>query len=448
MKKQNKFLLLFLSIIILLVQTISILPFSVGVDTSDAIIIADDMYVTYGDFVDTSPDSRENKLWWYTGGKDLISFTNLGVSNTETTDEVLVYEAEVIFGFEMIMYTSVAFDNIYPDIEVENIVEAPFFGVGFIRLYPPAVWQNIYAVGYNDVILGEKVPHDYTGSIPLTVGFKEWTGKRPLVVNGVEISTPWYTADISNVKTVNIRGGEVGSYEDIFVDSTGFREGTVDFTKTEDTPTDTSDTIDWLEGKNIGWTGSEKNYNTGIQEYVRTAPPIEKDNPDPAEVKDFSFNVPAQLRPEVYRIKNDIELRTAAIIFEQQLLGDWKLTVVSQPATRMVKRTVGVHVVNQFIYWDFTVKMIVYASVENSAELSESILSDPYLEMGDFIWDTGYVGAREIDIRIPDEPDWLEWWDEWGWLVILILVSVVGIYLFIQVGMPLILLKAKSKILG
>lgn len=417
--------MLFVSIVlILLIQTISFSPYSIAVETSDPVIVADDMAVTEGIFVDTSPDSRENKLWSYVGGKDLISFINLGVSNTKTTDEVLVYEAEVIFGFEMTLYTSAAFDNIYPNIKVDNIRYLPFFSVETSMLYPARRWTNTYSVGFNDVELGTKVSHDYTGSIPITVNFKTWTGKQPLTVNGVEISTPYYTADISNVKTVNIRSGVVGGYKDVFTDSTGIKEGTVDFTRSEDEPDEIGDILDWLETKDLGWTGSNITSNFGIQRSVITAPPIEKDNPYPATIKDFTFNVPAQLRPEVYSIKNDIELRKASIWFHQELLGDWFLTVTQDPTKETVERTVGVNVVNQFVHWDFTVKMIVYATVENSAELSESILNDPYLEMGDFIWDTGFVGVREVDVRPPSDPadDW------WIWLIVILIVGI-GLYI-------------------
>jgi len=424
LKSKNKSLILFVSIIsILFIQFIPILPYSVAVETSDAVIDADDMFVTHGNFVDTSPDPRENQVWVTTGGKDLISFKNLGVSNTKTTDEILVYEAEVTFGFEMTLHTSVAFDDVYPNIDIDNIVNKMFFAVWTARWYPLGSWYNQYDVGYNDVVFGDKVDHDYTGSIPMTVGFKTWTGKQPLVVNGVEISTPYYDADVSNVNTINIRDGEVGGYEDVFVDSTGFREGTVDFTKTEDTPTDTGAVLDWLDSKDLGWTGVNTTYNAGIQQSVITALWENYDNPNPATVKEFSFPVGARIRPEVYAIKNDIEVRSAAISFEQQLFGDWKIFVTLQPSTNMVKRTVGVHVVNQFIHWDFTVDMMVYASVQNSAELSQSILNDPYLKMGDFIWDTGFVGAREVDVRVPSDPadDW------WIWLIVVLIVCV-GLY--------------------
>ena len=417
--------MLFISIVsILLIQTISITPLSTAISTSDAVVTEDWMSVNEGTFVDTTPDSRENKLFSYVGGKDLISFKNLGVSNTKTTDEILVYEAEVIFGFELTMYTFAAFDNIFPKIKIDNYVYEQFFSVETSMLYPARRWTETYDVGYIDVKLGEKVSHEYTGSIPITVGFKDWTGKKPLTVNGVEISTPYYSADISHVKTVDIRGGEVGGYEDVFVDSTGFREGTVDFTKNEDASDETGKILDWLDSKNLGWTGNEKTYNTGIQQSVPTAPPDDYDNAHPATNKEFSFSVSAQLRPEVYAIKNDIELRTAAIWFHQEFWGDWFLTVMQSPETRMIKRTVGVHVVNQFVHWDFTVKMIIYASVQNSAELSESRSLDPYLEMGDFIWDTGFVGVREVEVRPPSDPedDW------WIWLIVILIVGV-GAYI-------------------
>ena len=424
MNKKNKSLILFISIVsILLFQVVSISPYSVAVETSDALITEDWMSVTHGDFIDLSADPRENQVWISTGGKDLISFDNLGISNTETTDEILVYEAAVTFGFEMTLHTSVAFDDVFPDIDIDNIVDKMFFAVWTARMYPLGSWYNQYDVGYNDIILGEQVDHDYSGSIPLTVGFKTWTGKQPLTVNGVEISTPFYTADVSNVKTIDIRDGEVGGYEDVFVDSTGYREGTVVFTTSEDTPAETGDILTWLDGKNLGWTGSDTTYNVGIQQSVLTSTGGTYDNPNPATVKDFSFNVGTRIRPEVYRIKQDIEVRSAAISFEQELLGNWKLTVTQQPSIQMVKRTVGVHVVNQFIHWDFTVDMIVYASVENSAELSQSILDDPYLEMGDFIWDTGFVGTREVDVRVPDEPD-----IDWLILLVVILIVCVGLY--------------------
>ena len=427
MKTKNKSLILFISIIsILLLQTISYSPYSIAVETSDAVILADDMAVVLGDFVDSSPDSRENKLWGYTGGKDLISFINLGVSNTKTTDEILVYEAEIIFGFEMTMYTSVSFDNIFPDIKIDNIRSLPFFSIETSMLYPAKRWINTYSVGFNDIELGEKIDHDYAGKLPVTVNFKTWTGKQPLVVNDIEISTPYYTADVSSVETINIRDGEVGGYEDVFVDSTGFKEGIVDFTKNEEESEETGEILDWLEEKNLGWSGYEENYNTGIQQSVLTAPFGTYDNPQPDTVKDFTFDVSAQLRPEVYSIKNDIELRKASIWYHQELFGDWFLTVTEQPSIDMVKRTVGVHVVNQFIHWDFTVKMIVYATVENSAELSESILNDPYLKMGDFIWDTGFVGVREVDVRLPENPDM--WF-----LLIVILIAGVGLYIVYKI---------------
>ena len=424
MKRKNKSLILLTSIVLILfVQVVSFAPISKAVETSDALITEDWMSVTHEDFVDSSPDSRENQVWVTTGGKDLISFKNLGVSNTKTTDEVLVFEAEIMFGFEMTLHTSVAFDDAFPDIKIDNIVKKPFFLVTTKKVWEPFV-LNIYSVGYNDVILGEQVDHDYTGSIPLTIGFKDWTGKKPLTVNGVEISTPYYDADISVVETIAIRNGEVGEYEDVFVDSTGFREGTVTFTTSEDTPTDTLDTLKWLEGKNIGWTGSNTTENFGIQQSAITTLWEDYDNPSPATIKDFSFNVGARIRPEIYSIKNDIELRTAGIGFFEDWFGGWDLRVISQPATRMIKRTVGAHVINQFIYWNFIVKMIVYASVVNSAKLSQSILDDPYLKMGDFIWDTGFVGVREIDVRVPDEPDI-------DWLILIIVILIVGVGLYI-----------------
>ena len=221
--------------------------------------------------------------------------------------------------------------------------------------------------------------------------------------------------------------GEVGGYEDVFVDSTGLIEGTVDYTTSEDTPADTLDTLEWLEGHNIGWTGNNITEIIGIQQPVHNPLWDDYDNAYPAIVKDFSFDVGARIRPEVYKYENDIEFRKAAIVFEQGLLGDWlPPTVVLQPSTEIVTRTVGVHVVNQFIHWDFTVKMIVYATVENSAELSQSVLDDPYLKMGDFIWDTGFVGVREVDVRVPDAPN------PFMWLIIAIIIGV-GLYIVYKI---------------
>ena len=427
MKNRNKTVILITSIVlILLIQSTSFFPSVKGIKTSDNVITADWMAVTKGAFLDTSPDPRENKIWTTVGGKDLISFTNLGVSNTDLTDKILIYEAEVIFGFEATLHTSVAFDNVYPDIDIHNMGGQIFFVVETTQWYPDSYWINGYSVGYRDIILGEKVPHDYTGSVPLTVNFKEWTGKQPFNVNGIDISTPFYTADISHVSTIDIRDGEVGGYKDVFVDSTGFKEGVVNFNIDEESTSDeNADVIAWLKGKNLGWTGLNTTYNNGIQQSVITTDQTGAvyDNPNPATNKYFSFNVDAQIRPEVYEIQDDIELRTAHLWIHQELFGDWSLDVISYPSTKMVKRRVGVHVTNQFIHWDFEVKMIVYASVQNSAELSEAILSDPYLKMGDFIWDIGYVGTREVDIWIPRDPA-----TNWLLIIIVIIVVIVGLY--------------------
>ena len=99
--------------------------------------------------------------------------------------------------------------------------------------------------------------------------------------------------------------------------------------------------------------------------------------------------------------------------------------------------------------------MAFYATIPVTAELSQTILADPYLKRGDMVWDSDFTGVYEVTLA-PTKGDPISNFFEWlGDLVfgdfigtiILILIGIVGLYIFIKIGIPYIRMRQRRKVI-
>lgn len=414
-------------------------------DPATTVVKANWLYVNAGDFTDTSPHSWENKITIQTGGEDLLEFENLGIVSEETSDTQVVYKARAKFGFEVTVHTSVDFRNFFPNINLAAQHEEWFFKVNhfYIHSSPTAM----YSVKWNEVDYGSVSQwHDYIGSIPLTVGIKELTGTRgEIEINGVTISVPEYIPNTLQSQVTILRSGVVGDYNDIFTNVNDVEGGDVSLVVLDDFNEQQQAIINYYNDYNLGWSPGNVQIGQTLQQSLVSGAQggATFHNQNPAANRFYTFNLGAEIQPEVYQYVQYNTLKKAEIVYWHYLFPG-NIDPIYGPATESIQRVVGVHTTNYFLHWDLTVEVEFYATIPSTAELTQSILDDPYLKAGDMMWDTSIVGTHHVDLPLTTG-DLLS--DLMPWIILIIIIAVLAlvIYLFIQVGMPLIISYAKAK---
>lgn len=442
MKQKNKTLTLLFSIVLILL--IQVVNFSIAYDPATNVVESDWLYVSAEDFVDTSPHDWENEITIDTGGIDLLEFNNLGIVAEATDDDQVVYKAEVKFGFEVTAHTSVDFRDFFPKLKLDAKYKERFFTVNHFYIWGDTVSAHNVEWNYVDYGATEQW-HDYKGTIPITVGILETSGRSGTIeLNGITFSTPEYKCETIKTEVERLRDGEVGEYEDIFTDVNDVKGGDVDFIVLDDFNEQQQKIIDYYRDYDLGWSAGDIEKGKTLQKYMidGAQPGAEFINQYPMTEQFYTFGLSAKIQPEVYEYVQYNELRTANIVYFHDTIpfggfaGDIKVVVNPQTLTR--ERVVGVHTTNAFLHWDLIVYVDIYATIQSTAELTESILNDPYLKSGDMVWDTSIVGTQHVEVPLAKGFDIMDWL----WLIITIVILALGIYVFVQVGIPLI---AKKK---
>ena len=101
------------------------------------------------------------------------------------------------------------------------------------------------------------------------------------------------------------------------------------------------------------------------------------------------------------------DIRGAEIKYWCWGLWEGDIDVITSPHTWTApKRVVAVHTRNNFIHVDFTVDVEFYATIQSTAELTQSILADPYLKRGDMVWDTSFTGDYDVSVALGKRNFW------------------------------------------
>ena len=453
MLKNNKFFFFFF---IFFISPILFSGFSINakafISTDNLTIKANWLYITKGSYQDFDPEPWKTNIKFSTGGKDLLSFKNYGIIASSNESELL-FKSSVRFGFEANAYTDVDYNDWFPDINSETFT-ANFLTVHKF-MHGWSIGWEYYDVSWDTLVLGTENKHTYNGIFPITVGIKEMVPPTGVItVNGKTFAIPTYTYDIIEVGILQVRDGEAGKNEDIFTDAADITEGTVDTEILgDDVDSVYKEIMNAVANWDLGWRAGPIVHGQTHQYIKHDTDPegtsydsirFEQDTP-------FTFDLPVTLEPNVYEFIQDNTYRAASFLYEKSIQ---KLEVWTSPhSVSAPSRVLAVHTDNPFIHWDFYIDMAFYATIPVTAELSQAILADPYLKRGDMVWDSDFTGVYEVTLA-PTKGDPISNFFEWlGDLVfgdfigtiILILIGIVGLYIFIKIGIPYIRMRQRRK---
>ncbi|KKM25679.1 hypothetical protein LCGC14_1592570 [marine sediment metagenome] len=444
-KKRNRLTIIILFFILFLVPIISFSTYVLAVDKPT--ISADLLAITPGNFVDNTPNDGSGMLKIVTGGSDLNSFNNLGVESWSADRKTVLFRAEAIFGFEMTAHTDATWQDIYPQgiTQREDVI---YFQYGsqwhghILGFDLPSKWIDRLDLhtSWNSFNFGpEYRRHDYNGKIPITVtidpGLK-FGGD--IVVDGKTFTVPKIIPDIVKVIVVNYRKGEVGEYEDIYTQSTVDPSGSVEIVIiTDEISGESKNYIDWFNSQGVGRITQYPYTDVSIQPSITEGDQINAEYPETDDSNTLTFDYGMRLQPEVYKTTGNFKLIGGIFNY------DTTHSKVIQDSVKEVTffRDISIHVNNQYVYVNFIVKVYFVMTVEFDAALSTSILSDPNLEFSDIIWEAS-IDVQSGKIALPPKPG--SWWEDiLGWLILFI-VLIAGLYIFIKLGIPLILRRQRK----
>ncbi len=427
MKHNSK--ILFFSFLFITIQAFIFLPINTSAETSNLNISANWLSVQTTGFVDLTPNQYENDLFTEIGGYDLLEFENLGLLIENTNDEVLVYGGKITFGFELTALTTVDYSDMYPKMDIDYKRTVPFFVLVRAQLGGSIV--SLYSLSYREVNYGDiHIPHEYNGYIPLTVSMKDLTmNTGSMTIGGETLATPEFIFDVMEVDTKIIRSDVVGEYEDHFIDINQITEGKVNFNvQTDLLPTQTA-VVKYMNDAGIGWRAGSVEEGQTLQRHIVYGGGGTHQNPNPNIDKEFTFNVGMKLKPSVYEYVQYNDITKAGVILWEWGFFSGNIDVQYGPTTQRVKRVVAVHIVNHMVHWDFSVEVLVYATIPSNAELTKTVLSDPYLQFGDFIWDTSITGDYKVEVPITAGSFLIA---ILPWLIGIVIVIIFIFYLYIK----------------
>lgn len=411
------------------------------------IVEANWLYVKAGAFVDTSPDPLENDIYIATGGEDLLSFENLGIISS--SDESILYGSKVVFGYETSAHTGAGVNDVFPNLNTQNKYKIGFLWISHVDAGGTCYRTDVYDAEWTDVSLGASVRHDYSGHIPMTVGIKPLTiTSGNMILNEIEFPIPEYKFNVLQSEVELYREGECGEYTDEFIVDND--EVSVVFVDEEGYSDQASSVITEINKHDIGVKQDPEIKLAGtIYQSISdgSQPGATFHNADPTDDEYYTFQLGCRLAPEVRYYNQKIYRTYLSLGLHYPIFRDMEIRKTAGPSTIEHTRITGAHVYNQFIHWDMTVTVYFYATVESTAELTQSILSDPVLKMGDWVWDPEFVG-KDITVSIYTKTllDMI-WEFIWAFLGPIITILIVGIalYIFIKVGVPYLSRKAKGK---
>lgn len=481
--KDNKLLLIILLIasvpVISVLSAFSILAIPSRFGTVDYTWIS----ISAGDFNDISTDDGQGRFFTSTGGAQLISFTNEGYFGMVEQNGTIFYRASAVFRVGVNAFTLADIYDMFPNMEVDTIKTSEYVEIYKYpseNIYPPPEYNNLEIItacaNYRTIDFDSTIEnaegqpftgiafneHDYWGSLPLTVSVQQDFGAFSdiQVSEGLTFSNPSLASEIKKVVVSTTREDVVGDYEDLYLGgSESFGAVSLDF------PEVTNPSIGSGDRKELA-TQEIADLNLGckfldLEEELTVTPPgktgqsflaaepvgVDWDNIQ--STSSFTFNVPMRIKPEVTYARQDVETRWARLLwdYEDAIFSYAGVWVDSGPISQVSQRYPSVHVTNRYIHQEYDVEVNFIATMAFDPELGGHLLEDPFVMSGDFIWDESLFGTSDYTItQYTPVQDFIDnFITSFLPMIIIILVSIVGLYIFIKIGIPLIRYNIKKK---
>lgn len=417
-----------LGFIIIFISISSISQFSIAGAIDDPIIDVNVLSVSLGSFQDTTLGDGSGKLKAIPGGYDLSSFENLGEYSRDLSTNKILYYARVKFGFEVNVWTTILYNNIFPNINLNKKAEYPFLSIAYWKhIADWAKWMGgyklydkSYTAQYKEIDFGSIYNrHNYDGTLPISITINpgmKFSGE--IYLDGSAFTVPQLTSDIVSVKIADMRGGECGSYEDYYSDQ-DLSEGSATLTVLDPTISGTSQKIvDWLNDHDLGYQKrGDVAYDSGasIQQAIRDLSYKGDVFPDTTISNTLDLDLPVQIQPEVKKFREYIDFNYGHFRYFT-CCGD-----IMEPSVDgySVERDVSVHVYNQFIHYDLELEADFFMTCQFEGAISQSFLDDPNLHISDMLWDTAILGSHKVDVGLTIEQNWLTYLI---WIIVIIVI--------------------------
>jgi len=410
--KNNKKIFFFLLFSIIFLNTSSCFVFSaLGSEINNPIIDSELLGVTFGNFQDNTLNDGSNKLGYSFGGEDLFSFENMGEIGRNLETNEVTYRARAKFGLEMSAWTKADFRDHYPQINLEKQTKVRFLNYHLwgrtLFWIPILIKVHPYYATYNEIDFGNTFNrHNYDGNLPISLYIKDLLRfANNINVAGQTFSVPSLLGQITQVKVVGTRSGEVGTYTDRYTDVAGVKEGKVNFVVVDDAVSSSATKVaNWLNEQNLGWQSSNDIGERTIQQSIRN--PISKGSILPDSISGdnkWTSNLPIHLQPGVTKSSQYIRVKSASIQYIQA--APTELNILLGPVVQTYQRDVSVHVYNQFLHYDLEISVDFAMTVRYVGKLSTSILEDPNLIISDMLWDTSIMGDSITTIGLTASED-------------------------------------------
>lgn len=447
MRQQNKALILIISIFFLFsIQIIAFSPIPVVGNSDGYTEIVGDNVIRYDWLTFEMAEDNNEYMKHNMGGLDLISHEN--VKGKEVGNNTFEFMSIVKFGYEMNSYLSLDMDNVFPELDTDKM--SSYKNYAEISVVD---WTQSYTVygkfRYSYVELGEHVDHDYNLNIPVTIGINPlFSALDGEIINGITVKTSEYLYEVKSMKVVLARDGTCGDYNDIYTTQGELSKGGVDTATLSDVEQTLSQTtvINKIKDLDLG-------YKTGVTpEYLfpKTIQEILHDSFTGVEYRtnlgtgDLTYDYPIRLQPEITRTRQRIDVRSGGFTYYPP---SNVIAFVDPIDSYEINRIISAHIKCPFVHTEYETNVYLLCNVELDAEMYESALDDPFFRKGDWIWDPIIESWDPVVVVLPTLFDDLEdWWDKYGWLVITVIVLIAGLYIFVQVGMPLILKKKATDV--
>ena len=393
----------------------------------------------------TMGDDDNDYLRHNVGGIDLISSESLGSTETNI-DNTFIFSTRVTFGYEINSYLALSLRDVFPDLETNKWSSYTTYAT--IKLTTLTTTSMHYGkFRYSYVYLGTPDYHDYDVNIPMTIGinptFSALDGKT---IGGVSIKTSEYLYEVKSVVVVSQRTGTCGDYNDNYTPQPKLSDGVDTLTLDKTLTLSQTKVINKIAELNLGWeTGISSEYVTEgitINAILSDAPSIGSCFTNLA-TGDLSYDYPLRLAPGITRTKQRIDVRTGGFHY---ISAYGTITQILPINSYSIYRDISAHATCPFVHQEYETVVYLISNVEVDAEIYESALNDPFFRKGDWLWDP-IIDSYDPEILVPRTflDDLSDWWDEYGWIIILVIIGTIGIYLFIQIGMPLLMLQLGRK---
>lgn len=379
------------------------------------------------------------------GGLKLTEFENDGIFSRNDETRELVYKSRANFMFEINAYTDVDIFNVWPNINTHKQQLFLYLSHHWFYWFPwGESWQYYYVTAQTIDYGSTFLSHDYDFTLPISIDIApDFANLDGTTINGINIRSADYLYQIKAVEVANVRDGTCGDYEDLYTDQSW------DGVNVEmDQFVEDSITNEYALGR-------VAEYDLGVDPLDTRDHTIQNSKIDtfpqghteiyPSSNQPVIFNEHIALRPEITESIQEFEVRDAGLVSDG--LFGWD-DVERNPSTKEVDRVRSAHVYNQFIHKEYKVSVNFLATIQLDAQMYESFLADPYLKLGDWLWDNELGGTTDVVVVPHDSGIEMFWavlgdmlFGSGGWiiLVIIIIVVIVVIYIFLKkFGMPLI----------